>query len=340
MDKQGDDERVVCLDAGTGKELWAHRYRVDYSAFQLRQATGPRATPTVAGGKVFTVGATGVFLCLEAAPRDGRAHVLWQHNLMEKFDATPPGWGVACSPLVEGNLVYVQPGGTKGSVAAFDTRTGDVAWTALSDVSGYSSPMAATVAGVRQILCFTGKGLAGLQPADGKQLWYFPWATQHDANIATPVIAGNYVFISSGYNAGCALLEVYADGHSVSAEPVYVKRNKLMRNHHSSCVLYRGYLYGFDDNIFKCVDIRTGEEKWASRQPGKGAVLAADGSLLVLTEQGSLALVEASPEGFHEKGQVRDVLGGSDCWALPALAERRLYLRDQQHVLCLDLNKH
>jgi len=339
MDKQGDDERVVCLAAGTGKELWAHRYRVDYSAFRQGHGTGPRATPTVAGGRVYTVGATGVFLCLEAAPRDGRPHVLWEHNLMEDFDARPPIWGVACSPLVEGKLVCVQPGGKKGSVAAFDARTGDVAWTARSDAPGYSSPVAATVADVRQIICFTGKGLAGLQPDDGKQLWYFPWATEFDANIATPVIAGNYVFISSGYNAGCALLELYADDGGVRAEPVYVKRHKLMRNHHATCVLYRGYLYGFDDNILKCVDIRTGEEKWASRRPGKGSLLAADGFLIVLTEAGSLALVEASPAGYREKGQLRDVLEGSDCWALPALADKRLYLRDQQHILCLDLKK-
>jgi len=339
MDKQGNDERVLCLDAGTGKELWAHRYRVDYSALQ-GYTGGPRATPTVAGGRVFTVGATGVFLCLEAKPRDGRAHVLWQHNLAEKFGASPPGWGVACSPLVEGKLVCVQPGGAKGSVAAFDTRTGEVAWTALSEPSGYSSPVAATVAGVRQVICLTGKGLAGLRAADGKQLWYYRWPTEYDANIATPVLAGNYVFISSDYGAGCALLELDADGHGgVRAAPVYVKRNKLMRNHHASCVLYRGYLYGFDTSpdALKCVDLRTGREKWASRRPGKGSVLAADGALLVLTQEGSLALVAASPDGFRQQAELRDVLQGSDCWALPALADKRLYLRDQQHILCIDL---
>jgi outer membrane protein assembly factor BamB len=341
QDKQGNEERVVCLDAATGKELWVYRYPVDYSRF-LSHATGPRATPTVHDNRVYTIGGTGQFLCLEAGPATSQAKVLWQHDLVQEFNARLPEWGVACSPLIEGDFVCVQPGGSKGSVAAFDRCTGELRWKALSDGSGYSSPVAATAAGVRQVICFTGKGLAGLRAENGDELWYYRWTTQYDANIATPLVAGDYVFISSGYNAGCALIELFANGYRrVGAEPVYVKHNKLMRNHHSSCVLHDGFLYGFDVGlgVLKCVDLRTAEEKWMTRDLAKGSVLLADEHLIVLSENGSLALVEATPKGYHAKGKIEDVLQGSECWALPALASGRLYLRDHHQMVCLDLRK-
>src|SRR5207248_436832 len=165
---------------------------------------------------------------------------------LKKFDARSPTWGVACSPLVEGDLVIVQPGGTKGSVAAFNRKTGEQEWTALGDPSGYSSPVATTAAGKRQIICFTARRMVGLRPSDGTLLWDYDWATPNDANIATPLVAGDYVFLSSDYGTGCALLELAPDGDGVKAKPVYVRRDKLMRNHFSSCVRHGDRLYGFD----------------------------------------------------------------------------------------------
>lgn len=345
MDRVESQERVICLDASSGKDVWVHTYPVDYRG--LDYGSGPRATPTIHDGRVYTVGATGVMLCLEAAPADGQAKVLWEHDLLAEFRANRPIWGVASSPLIEGNLVCVQPGGTDGSVAAFERVSGQPLWKALADPSGYSSPVATTAAGVRQIVCFTGKGLTGLRPTDGGQLWYFPWETMHDCNVATPIVAGDYVFISSDYQAGCALLQLTADGQGgVRADPVYIRRDKLMRNHFSSCVLHEGYLYGFDVSgtvgMLKCMDLRTdantAQEKWVTRDLRKGCVLYADGHLLVLTEDGKLALVEATPKQFTRKAQV-DVLSGDQCWALPALANGRLYLRNDKEVVCLDLRK-
>jgi outer membrane protein assembly factor BamB len=259
---------------------------------------------------------------------------------MSEFAAHLPDWGVACSALIDGGLVCVQPGGDRGSVVAFDRRTGGVVWHALSDVSGYSSPVAATAAGAHQIICFTGLGATGLRAADGSQLWYYPWSTTYNANIATPIVAGDYAFISSDYGSGCALLHLKpGKGAGVDVEPVYVKRNKLMRNHHSSCVLHDGYLYGFDDSTLKCVDLRRGEEKWSSRSVNKGCVLYADGHLIILSEDGTLSLAEATPTGFPEKGKMPNLLKGSDCWSLPALAAGRLYLRDHTQLICLDVRK-
>jgi outer membrane protein assembly factor BamB len=187
--------------------------------------------------------------------------------------------------------------------------------------------------------------LVGLRPEDGTVLWSFPWRTKFDANIATPIVASNYVFISSDYGAGCALVEITADGAGgLRAGPAYTRRN-LMRNHHASSVVYRGFLYGFDiagdggAGILKCVDLRTGEEKWTSRRLGKGSLLAADGHLVILTEEGTLVLADGSPAGFKEQGRVADVLPGPQCWAMPSLAGGRLYLRDGQQIVCLDVGK-
>jgi outer membrane protein assembly factor BamB len=338
MDKQGKEERVLCLDPTTGNEIWVHHYPVNYAG--MSYPTGPRATPTVSDGCVYTVGAAGTMLCLDARASDGKARVLWQHDLISEFAAHLASWGVACSPLIDGDLVCVQPGGEKGSIAAFDRRTGQAAWHALSEVSGYSSPLAATPVGVHQIICFTGRGVVGLRPADGSRLWYYPWSTANNGNIATPIVAGDYVFISSAYSTGCALLHLNTGRNgTVEAEPVYVKRNKLMRNHHSTCVLHGDYLYGFDDGTLKCVDLRRGEEKWSDRGVGKGCVLYADGHLIVLSEDGTLSLVEATPGGFREKGKMEKILQGSDCWSLPALAGGRLYLRDHTQLICLDVRK-
>jgi outer membrane protein assembly factor BamB len=344
QDRQAKNERVLCLSADKGALLWSHSYPTDYAGFWSHD-NGPRATPTVYDGRVYTVGATGVFLCLEANPADGQAKVLWQHNLLADFEADLPSWGVACSPLIEGRLVIVQPGGEKGSVVAFDRITGQLAWTALDDPNGYSSPVAATAAGVRQIVAFTGERLVGLRPEDGKQLWDYPWVTSHKANIATPVVAGDTVFISSDYGAGCALVKLSADGNgAVKAEPVYVKRNKLMRNHHSTCVLHKGLLFGCDtqDNThirLRCLDLVTGEEKWATPHLGKVSPLLVDGHILLQHEDGDLILIEATGEAYRERGRLSVFAEKKEVWALPALAAGRLYLRNHKEVVCVELKK-
>jgi hypothetical protein len=341
-DREEEQERVLCFDAATGKEQWEYRYDADYGG--LDYGAGPRASPTVHGGRVYTVGATGVFLCLEAVPAGGKAKLLWRHDLLREFEARSPKWGVACSPLVEGDLVIVQPGGSKGSVVAFNRTTGEQAWTALDDPSGYSSPVAATAARTRQIICFTARRMVGLRPSNGALLWEYQWATPNDANIATPIVARDYVFLSSDYQTGCALLELAPDGDGVKAKPIYVRRDKLMRNQFSTCVRHRDQLYGFDVEGYggvgplKCINLRTFTEAWMAKDLQRGSLLYADGHLLVLTEHGELALVEATPKEYRKKAKVK-VLGRQQTWALPALAGGRLYLRDNEKLVCLDLRK-
>jgi outer membrane protein assembly factor BamB len=328
-------ESVICLDASTGKEIWRYTYQGPAS----ESYPGPRATPALFDGRVYTVGAAGTFLCLPAKP-DGKPEPLWRHQLPGEFGANVPGWGIACSPLVAGSLVIVQPGGSKGSVAAFDRITGKLVWAALDDPNGYSSPVAATIAGVRQIVCVTARAAAGVRADDGTKLWYYPWPTGYDGNIATPIVAGDYVFISSGYCHGCALLHIQSADGQMKAVPVYVKANKLMRNHHNTSVFKDGYIYGIDESgPLRCIDVRTGEMKWESKDRMKGCPILADGRLIILTEHGTVNIVEATPKEYKRTAQVKDLLHGESCWVLPALDDGRLYFRDASQIVCIDLKR-
>jgi outer membrane protein assembly factor BamB len=339
QDRQDGGERVFCLDAESGKLLWEHRYAADYSVMDQGYAAGPRATPTVEGNRVYAVGAVGKFVCLEPHP-GGPPRVVWERDLKAEFPGSVPQWGVACSPLIEGDLVIVQPGGRNGAVVAFDKATGEPRWTAGTNPPGYSSPVAATVGGVRVVYAFTGDALLCVRAADGTVLDSFSWPTRFSGNIATPVVVDDYVFISSAYSMGCALLRVVPHGDRVRLERVYdLRRRPPMLSHHGTVVYRDGFVYGFsgEEGRFKCVNLRTGKAKddWEVERLDKGSVILADRHLIVLTQSGTLALVEATPEEFREVGRVPKALNGRNNWALPVLADGRLFLRDDENVLCL-----
>lgn len=341
LDRQGTRERLFCLDTEKGDPLWETGWDADYGG--IGYGTGPRAAPTVHEGRVYALGATGKFVCVELPTGPSSPKTLWEHDLKAEFDADTPTWGFASSPLIEGELVIVQAGGERGSVVAFDKKSGEPRWGAGTDPNGYSSPVAATAAGVRQVIAVTGESIVGIRPADGKVLWRHAWRTQHRGNIATPLVAGDYVFVSSAYGKGCCLLRLAADGDGVRAEQVYYRKSRVMENHHSTCVYKDGFLYGFDSDVLRCVDLRTGEvnEDWIARglsdNENKGCLILADKYLIVQTQKGNLRLVGADPTEFRLLGKVDNVLSGSDCWALPVLVGGRLYLRDHAKVVCLDV---
>jgi outer membrane protein assembly factor BamB len=325
-------EAVICLDAATGRTLW--RFRCP-NQFEERFGSGPRATPAVDGDFVYAVGPTGLFHCLVAAT----GALVWRHDLREEFQARPFQYGMASSPLVEGELVYTTPGGPDGqAVAAFDKRSGRLVWKALDDPMGYSSPIAATAAGVRQVLFLTNKALVSFSP-QGQLLWRYPWETEGGFNIATPLAFGNYVFLSSGYGKGCALLEIAAEADgSLRAHRVY--EHNRMRNHFASSVRWGDHVYGFDQVDLACMNVRTGELAW--RQRGvrslrKGSLLIAEGHLLILGEDGTLTLAEATPAAYREQAAVR--VSPNKCWTVPTLAGGRLYVRDEGRLRCLGVRE-
>jgi outer membrane protein assembly factor BamB len=335
--REKEREVIVCWQADSGRELWRHAYDC---RFANDYGSGPRATPAVSGGKVYTLGAAGLLHCLDAE----RGTVLWKHDLLAEFGAPLPQWGCAWSPLVEGNLVFTSPGGTKGNaLAAFHKDTGALAWKAEDDPAGYSSPLAVTVDPVRQILFFTGSSLVAVTPDRGHLLWRHAWPTFAAVNAATPLFfraqGGEgtlyYVLISSGYGKGCALLKIEPTGSGgFRARPVY--EGTQLRNHFASSVLWQDHVYGFDETNLVCLDVKSGTTQWKQAGFQKGSLIVADGSLIVLGENGKLALAEATPAQYREKVSFRP-FRGQRCWTPPVLAEGLLFVRDEAQAVCYDL---
>jgi outer membrane protein assembly factor BamB len=336
--RDGDDEVVVCWNADTGKDVWRYPYPGKYSRSRFvdqQYSAGPRSTPTVDGDLVFAAGATGILTCVKAS--SGKK--VWQKDLFEEFNARKYQWGASYSPLVVGELVYACPGGPDGnSLAAFHKKTGELAWKKLDDIAGYSSPVVMTVDGTLQVVFFTGEGLVGVAPDTGKLLWRFPWETQYNANIATPAVVGPYVFLSSGYGRGCAVVEVsQGKGGEFQARRVY--EGNQMCNHYASSVRYKDYIYGFNDTLLTCMSFRTGEVLWKERGFQKGSLILADGNLIVLGEKGKLAVAPASPKEFKPVSSSKVPGRRSRFWNIPVLAGGRLYVRDEDHLICLDVRK-
>ncbi|MCI0641507.1 MAG: PQQ-like beta-propeller repeat protein [Gemmataceae bacterium] len=332
MFQAGPNETVACWDLD-GNEIWRHQYPANY---RNSYGDGPRATPTVDGELVYTVGATGMFSCFRAFADGPHNPPLWTKNLLTEFGAENLRWGVSFSPLVDGDTVYLNPGGPNGkSLVALDKKSGAIKWTSQDYQAGYSSPMAADIAGERQIVFFTAPGLVGVAAADGRLLWRFAWQTDFDSSIATPIIEQDYVFVSSGYGKGCAMVKI--DKLNGAFEPSLVYKNKNMKTHFSSCVRYKDHLYGFDDASLTCLDFRTGKVAWSERGFDKGSLMIADGHLFILGEYGTAAVAEATPEEYREKGRFE--FSSRKCWTMPVVANGRLFLRDEQKLACYDLRK-
>ncbi len=325
-----DRELAVALDAATGKQLW----QVELGKrWKDMMGNGPRSTPTVADGVVYALGAHGDLVAIDAVSGEQ----LWRRDLRESLGARPPTWGVATSPLVEGDLLLLDAGGSEDhSIVALDRATGELVWHAETDKAGYAAPLPVTIDGRRQIVLFTATKVVSVTP-DGRVLWKRPWKTAYDVNAATPIfVPPNRLFLSSGYATGGALLQIEHDGEETALREVW--SNGRMRNQFSSSVYQEGYLYGFDNATFKCLDATTGEEKWAVREGlGHGSLLLAEGHLYVLGDRGKLMLVEATPEAFRSKGEV-EVLDGK-CWTMPTLADGRLYLRNEEELVALDVRE-
>jgi outer membrane protein assembly factor BamB len=258
----------------------------------------------------------------------------WRANILDDADADNLYWAMSASPLVVGNSVVTIPGGGSGrSLVAYDRATGRVAWSALDDEAAYSSPMRITLAGVDQIVVFLATRVVGVSPERGALLWEFPWPAHSAVNAAQPVVVGdNRLFVSTSYIGG-ALLEITRDGDRLTAREVW--RTLRMKNDFSSSVHHDGFIYGFDWNIFMCLDAASGEVKWKAGRYGQGQVLLASGHLLITTEDGEVVLVRATPEGHQEVARVPAVEGRT--WNHPAIADGFLLVRNSAQMAAFDL---
>lgn len=327
MGLRGDREYVIAFDIATGKEAWATPHG---TPFRNDRGDGPRGTPTVDGATLYALGGNGDLSSLDA--RTGR--VIWTMNVLQKFGGSNITWGISESPLVIGEKVLVNAGGPGASIVALNKKDGTLIWKSQSDRAGYSSGIPLQIGNTTQVVFFTHTRAVGLDLKDGKLLWEYARPANDVANVATPVIRGNRVFISSDYGTGAGLVEIKADG---KAQEVYFTRD--MRNHHSSSILIGDHLFGFSSGILMAMRFDTGEVAWRDRSVGKGSLVYADGNLYAFSENGVVGLVEATPTGYREKGRFRIQQDSLPTWTHPVVAGGRLYLRDQDTIYAYDVRE-
>jgi outer membrane protein assembly factor BamB len=324
MGNTNNRDTIWCLNANTGKPLWHHSYPAQLSP-QWYEG-GPSSTPTVDGGRVFTISKWGDVFCLDAAT----GAVLWQRDL-RRDGIKPNRWGFAGSPLVRGRKVVLNAG---SAGIALDRETGRGIWSNGTNAAGYASPTTFESHGTASLLIFAAKHLVALELQSGREFWRQPWETAWDTNNTDPLTYGDHVFISS-FSRGCGLLSVQ------HGKPVIIYTNSAMYSHLSPGVRVGEYLYAFSgeakkETDFRCVHLPTGQVKWTRKDPAFGTLLKADGNLIILSDKGELLLAEASPAAFTPLARAK-VLSGV-CWTPPALANGLLYVRNAKgDVRCLEL---
>lgn len=343
-DKDGA-QHVFALRRDGGGLLW--KTRVGPPLADSRG--GARATPVVDGERVYALGSDGDLVCLEAAT--GRP--IWAKNLGRDYGGQMMSrWHWSESPLVDGDRLVFTPGAREAAVVAVDKATGRDIWRARipdlgpagKDGAGYSSIVVSNGAGVKQYVQLLGRGLVGIRASDGKYLWGHNRVANGVANISTPIVRANWVFASTGYQTGSVLLELQPSGDGVAARELYFLESKTLQNHHGGLVLVGNHVYaghGHNKGFPICVDFITGKVAWGGdiRNAGTGsaAVMYADGRLYFRYENGVVVLIEATPEAYRERGSFTIPNVRDPSWAHLAIADGRLYVREQDTLYCYDV---
>lgn len=344
-------QHVIALSGTDGKVLWMTKVGPVWED----QFAGPRGTPTVSGDRVYAIGTEGDLVALDAAT----GKEVWRKHMERDLGGRVMSiWKWSESPLVDGDRLIVTPGVPESLMVALDRKTGKEIWrtkTAQSlgskgkDGAGYSSVVISNGGGVKQYVQLTGRGLIGVRASDGKLLWSYNPVANDVANISTPVVQGDYVFSSTGYQTGSALLKLAKAGDGVTAQEVYFLPAKSFQNHHGGFVLIGDHIYGghgHNKGFPVCVEMATGKVVWGGdgsdvQAPGTGsaAVTAADGHLYFRYQNGKMALIEATPQGYRQKGlfDIPDVSGPS--WSHPVVVGGKLYLREQDNLYVYDVKK-
>lgn len=328
--QQGNQEFVLAFDTNTGKQLWKVP---NGRAYHESRGNGPRGTPTTDGDRLYALAADGTLACLRAATGER----VWGLSLIDKFGGHVPTWGISESPLIDGDRVIVTPGGPGASVVALEKLKGDLLWKSQSDPAGYSSPIAFDAGGSRKVVVFTAHGAIALDMKNGDFQWRYDKVANRTANIATPIVHDGYVFLSSDYGTGCALLKLTASTKAVNASEVYFNRD--MRNHYTTSVLVGDHLYGFSSGILTAMKFLTGEVAWRDRSVGKGNVIYAEGNLYAFGEDGVVGLIRAAPQSYQEKSRFEIRKGSYPTWTPPVIANGKLFLRDQDNLYCYDIKR-
>lgn len=348
-----DKEVLIALEmkGNEVKEVWTSELGPTFRWKGNSWSAGPNATPTVDGDLIFALGGNGDLICVNTAGKEQ-----WRLNLPKDLDGQVNpigggpknlGWGYTASPLIDGDALVIAPGGPKGTLAALDKKTGKVIWrsTELTDQAAYTSPMPATIGGIRQYVILTNQGLAGVAVKDGKLLWSHRRKPAYGTEVInTPLVRGDYIYttVDAG-NGDCELVKVEKDADAFKVSRVY--SNKNLMNHHGNVVLVGDYIFGHSRGNWVCQDFKTGEPVWTEKQKfPSGAVTFADDRLYLFAENnGAAALIEASKDGWKEHGRLTLPKASKlrapqgKVWAPPVVANGKLFLRDQELLFCFDV---
>lgn len=338
-------EICLALDAETGKELWAtptgrakYTGGGDSGASGNTGGDGPRSTPAISENKVYVYSAHMVLSCLDAET----GKVVWKKDIAREFGGRNIDWQSAMSPVIEGNLVLVAGGGAGQSMLAFDKVRGRVVWRSGDDLMTHATPVVATIDGVRQVIFLMQSGLVSLDVSSGKPLWRFafPYRT---ATGCSPVVSGDVVFCTAGYDVGAAACQISRTGNSFEAKELWRLKGNTVASLWSTPVCKDGYLYGImsfkrfgAEGPLKCIDLKTGAQKWSQLGFGAGNVVLAGNNLIALSDDGQVVLVEATPAAYKEVARTRAVAG--KCWSTPAISNGRLYVRSTKEGACFDFS--
>jgi outer membrane protein assembly factor BamB len=340
MGDHGSDGFVFCLEEETGKQLWATRVSPG-------QGDGPRCTPTVDGDRVYALSRQGNLVCLDTAKGD----ILWQKDFKKDFKGRMmSGWDYSESPTIDGDRLICTPGGDEAALIALNKMNGEVIWKApISNTggAGYASIVTAEVGGIKQYITLLGasRGLVAVDAKDGKFLWSYKKIANGTANIPTAIVKGDLVFASTGYGSGAALLQLVPTDEGIKAEEIYFLPGKTLQNHHGGMVLLGDYIFGghgHNQGSPFCVDMKSGKFAWGpERGPGDGsaAVVYADGHFYFRYQNNVLALIEATPEGYHLKSQFNLPSNLGTGWQHPVVLHGRLYIRGRDQLLCYDVRQ-
>lgn len=329
QEQRGDEELVISYDLQSGKIRWQHR---DVARFEaIIAGIGPRATPTIDGDRVYTLGATGILNCLNL--NDGS--LVWQKNILQENNAKLKEWGTAGSPLILDEKVVVSAGGPNNqSLIAYNKKTGEGLWANGSDRAGYSSPMFATIADLPQILIFNWEHVAAHDPETGEILWEFPWSGDTQRVAQPVVLPEDRVFITTGYGVGSKLIKITRTENG-RLEVTQLWKSNRMKAKFTNVIPYGEFIFGLDDGILACIDLKDGKRRWKRGRYGHGQMILVDDLLLITTESGEVVLVEPSQDKHQEIARFAAIEGKT--WNNPALAGPYLLVRNSEEAACYKL---